>query len=398
MIFNTFLSEAQEIPVLKRCGIQEVILEHFDLSRLGILKTEEFKALCVQAHAEGLSLLLQWDVLCTESQLNVAIDVFETLPLELFDAVRVQDLGVAEWIKDAHHELSIHWIVESNSHNLVALQRWVRYFAATTETEAKDSPLKRLVLSTEIPGELLKHYCENLDVPCEVLGVGQILIFHTPRALLSPCSPHEGLQKLQVSTPESSSRSFPTLENQHGTFLFHHRDLFLLTAIPDFKKTPLHAMRLDLRHIEVTKRIVLIERISKVLKVDEVGDLSEVKGLKNDWPVNTTLAFYRANHTDRSFSKLKNKHRKDHGEDLVAYVAESLKDKHLALISRKAFRCGETLRFLNPEGKEVTTVIRSICTTSGEEVEEALSPGLWLIPHIKRITSQSLVYRSEDTA
>ena len=45
---------------------------------------------------------------------------------------------------------------------------------------------------------------------------------------------------------------FPTVENQHGTFMLHHRDLFLLDYLPELQKTNLEVLRLDLRHLDLS--------------------------------------------------------------------------------------------------------------------------------------------------
>mgnify|MGYP003322752277 FL=1 len=118
--------------------------------------------------------------------------------------------------------IPLHLIAETGNHNLTGLQRWTKYFG---------QQLQRLILSTELPKPVLSEYSKILNVPCEILAVGRILLLYTPRKLLSNqaySSSSTGFLEKTLATTEQPQRQFPTIENQHGTFMFHHRDLFLL--------------------------------------------------------------------------------------------------------------------------------------------------------------------------
>ena len=93
-----------------------------------------------------------------------------------FSAIRVQDIGAAEWVRNELPEIPIHFIAETGNHNLTGLLRWHKYFG---------QQLQRFVLSSELPISTLIIYCRSLTVPCEILAVGKILLFYTPRKLLS---------------------------------------------------------------------------------------------------------------------------------------------------------------------------------------------------------------------
>ena len=194
---TTYIQDNTQLALLKHTSIQEVILEHKVMSRLGTLTTSQIKSLANQAKTEGYNPILQWDILGNDEDLQKGINIIKQLPLHLIQAIRVQDLGVAELLRTQFPKLPLHLIVESGNHNLIGLQHWVQYFK---------NQIKRLIISTELPETTLKQYCHQLEVPCEILGVGRILLFYTPRNLLAPFDP---------SSVESKEKMVTSDEHQH---------------------------------------------------------------------------------------------------------------------------------------------------------------------------------------
>ncbi len=99
MKFNTYLDNKKTLKLIHDTSIREVILEHKTLSRMGRLDTESLLTLTDSALESGLSPVLQWDTLCTESNFENCIKLLDDLPLSKFAAIRVQDIGAAEWLR-----------------------------------------------------------------------------------------------------------------------------------------------------------------------------------------------------------------------------------------------------------------------------------------------------------
>ncbi|MBF0279090.1 MAG: U32 family peptidase [SAR324 cluster bacterium] len=379
LTFNTYITSSSQLSALKNTSIQEIILEHQDLCRFGRLNSDQLINLINDGSQSGYVPILQWDVLSNDLKIRQGLAVLQQLPLQKIGAIRVQDAGIAELIRQQFPNIPLHLIVETGNHNLASLERWTTYFG---------KQLKRLVLSTELPGSTLKRFTETLNVPCEIMGVGRILLFYTPRHLFHflEKNPPPIIERM-VTSDEQKQHYFPTLENRHGTFLFHYYDLFLLDLLPELRKSMLQTIRIDLRF---ASSFAWIEKIDFLIKN---FDLESAKILKAQWPVSTIHGFYRANRTDRPIARLKNKHLQDFGENLVAYVAEAIKGQHIALISRKPFYANEPLLFITPEGKEVKILPDSIKNSQGKEVSATDFEGVWIIPHYKWIVPKTLVYR-----
>ena len=381
MKFNTFLDNKKTLDVIHDTSIREVILEHKTLSRMGRLDTKSLLSLTDTALKSGFSPVLQWDILCTENNFENCIKLLDNLPLSKFAAIRVQDIGAAEWVRNELPEIPIHFIVETGNHNLTGLFRWHEYFG---------QQLQRFALSSELPKSILINYCRSLTVPCEILAVGKILLFYTPRKLLrnfeSSKKSFDFMEKILVPS-DQHQRKFRTLENQHGTFMYHHKDLFLLDFIPELQNSNLRVMRLDFRNMEIKP-----ECIKKIDSLLGSFDKQNVRSLKSKWPYKITRGFFGANRTDLAIDRIKNPHLKDHGETLVGCVVEAIKEQHLIILTRKSFKSGKSLLGITPEGRECIISTDSIRTIDGQPVMEIESGNLYQVPYVKYVTAETLVY------
>ena len=381
MYFNTYLESFSELEQIQKTLIREVILQHKSLSRMGKQNTNSLISLLDGALSCGLSPVLQWDILSTEQTFQHCLTLLNRLPLAKFHAIRVQDLGAAEWIRQEHPELPLHLIVETGNHNITGLQRWTEYFG---------QQLQRLVLSTELPKSVLIEYSKILSVPCEILAVGRILLFYTPRKLLSSqffATKSTDFLEKRLIPADQPQQQFPTVENEHGTFMFHHRDLFLLDYLPELKCTSLEVLRLDLQHLDVSANWII-----KLSELIDSFDKEKCIAFKSDWPTKITHGFFRANRTNLAIERIKNPHLKDHGETLVGYVVESIKGEQLIILARKTFPFAKALLGITPEGRECDIATKDIKTTDGQPVTEIISGNLYQVPHVKYVTAQTLVY------
>ncbi len=383
MEFTTHLLNPEHLPIVQQAGLSEVLLEHRLLSRLGTLDTPEFQTLLDQTLAAGLTPVVVWDVLAEPTTLAAGIRTLDELKLPANLNLRAQDAGVAEWVRLNRPDWKLHWLVEGNTHNLTGLKRW----------EAALAPqLVRLVLSSELPGALQQQYAEQLQTPCETLGAGRLLLFHSPRPLLSALNTTVPYQERQISTDAQGRHPHPIVENQHGTFMFHNRDLVILDRLASV--SALHTLRLDLRfHPDFSVLPELVALAKQALKGPL--DAAASQQLSDRWPTRTTHGFFRTNRTERPIERLRNPHRQIRDERLVAWVVEAVKQEHLALFTRQPLQEGMRLLALTPSGKEVSFTLESLRNASGAPQATAAPDTLCLIPHLKYLTPRTLIYQIE---
>jgi putative protease len=376
----TYAQTLHDLNVIKDQGLDEVILGHKELCRFGQLSDEQFIHLSTRARGLGLTVVLEWDILMTEKVFIRTVPVFQKF-LSSCDVLRVQDPGAFEWaLKNTL--LPLQFIAENGNHNLPALQGWVDH---------SKGRLQRIVLSIELSKPMIEEYVQSLSVPCELLGFGRILLFYTPRALLSPLivSQNEDISALGESE-ESPHKGFPILENRHGTFMFHIKEFCLIDFAHELKSMGLHTLRIDLRWEDLSHLPVLNSLITE-FKQEAFYDFKE------RYSQDLMRGFYLVNKTDVLFPKLKNHRLQKREGDYVGEVLEAEKGQHLAIMVKNSLglKKGQWLKILHPEGKIFEVQVHSLRTSALIEVE-SVSTGLALIQFACGVWPKSHVFYQEN--
>jgi len=343
MQFNTFISS---IPDLERCvnapNLKEVLLEPILLARQGKLTENQVKTLADEALKRGLRPVLVWDILMPERVMNDVCEKLKNWDLSQFAAIRVCDPGVAYWLKIHFPEMSLQLIVETGNHNLESLLGWCEIFSET---------LERLILSIELPEEKLIEYCQKLPVACELLGVGQILLFYSPRSLLvEPLAAEDDSTlylEAKAAFEDAPNRHFPTLETIHGTLMFLDKDQFILDKLEGLRSARLHTVRLDLRHLEKNGNVAVnIDNICQQILDNPVT-------LRLNWVRETRAPFFKANRTTALFSRMKSKVADYRDEHCLAEVLTGESGKYVVFQTLRNFDVSQIQRLIMPTGEEI---------------------------------------------
>jgi putative protease len=380
MKLTTYASSLHDLSLLKDKKIDEVILAARSFSRFGKLSHSEFIQMAKRSKELGLRVLFEWDILMTE-------DVFETKLKEIsdylpsVDAIRVQDPGALWWVLE-NTNCPIQFIAENGNHNLKALEGWI---------DIAQGRLERLVLSIELPKATIQEYVEKLTVPCELLGLGRILLFYTPRSLLSPLNGeklalNEELAALGESE-ESPHKGFPLVENQHGTFMFHIKEFCLLDYAKELSEMGLGYFRIDQRwagweHLDLITNLIM--------------DYNEFQfeSFKEQYPQELMRGFYLVNKTDVLFPKLKNARLQNREGNYLGEVLEAEKSSHLAIMVKNpnGLKVSDKLKILHPKGEIFETKIFSLRNLSLKEVEFIPSGDVALIQFVGGVWVKSQVF------
>lgn len=372
MILLTYAQNLHDLGLIKEAGLTEVILGHRDISRFGKLDDEELSTLITRARELDLKVTLEWDILMTES---IFVSVTEKLKpfLPLVDALRVQDPGAFEWaLKNT--TLPLQFIAENGNHNLVGLKAWVQYAGPR---------LERLVLSIELAKDKITEFVRELPVPCELLGFGRILLFYTPRSLLSPLGGEQLAQNQELAaigeSEESPHKGFPIVENRHGTFMFHIKEFCLWEYAEELREMGLHCFRIDLRWSGLSYL---------------AGLRSDFASFKENYPQDLMRGFYLVNKTDVLFPKLKNHRLQKREGDYLGEVLEAEKGSHLAILIKnpQGLRKTDKLKIIHPKGEEFEIQIHWLKNAAQENVEEVGVTKLALIPYINGVWVKSHVF------
>lgn len=380
MKLTTFAETLHDLSVIKDLGLDEVILGHRDLSRFGKLSTEEFRTLSERAKSLGLRVIAEWDILMTLTTFDLASAKVKDL-IDVLDVLRVQDPGALEWAINETN-LPLQFIAENGNHNLPALQGWIDHAQGRME---------RIALSIELSRDLIATYVQTLTIPCELLGLGRILLFYTPRSLLSPLAPESLKVNEEITavgeSEESPHKGFPIVENRHGTFMFHIKEFCLLDYAHDLKELGLAAFRIDLR-------FGMESFLPKVVDLARNFEASTFEEFKTSFPQDFMRGFYLVNKTDVLFPKLKNSRLQKRDETYIGEVMDAEKSSHLAIMVRnsKGLKSTDRLRILNPKGMEFEIKIHWLKNLAQEDMTEIACDHMAIIPFVEGVWTKSQVF------
>lgn len=357
MKLTTFAQNLNDLNLIKDQGLDEVILGHQDFSRFGKLKNEEFLAFSKRARELELKVIFEWDILMTENTfIKLSQDIL--IYVDSFDSLRVQDPGALEWgFKNTKKPLQ--FIAENGNHNLPGLEGWIDHV---------EGRMERIALSIELPKNKIEEYARTLKVPCELLGLGRILLFYTPRLLLTPLSEdkfsfHEEISAVGESE-ESPHKGFPILENRHGTFMFHIKDFCLVDYAQELKSLGLSYFRVDLRFSDFSQ-LKLVKALIAEFNEETFAEF------KDKYPQDLMRGFYLVNKTDVLFPKLKNHRLQNRDGDYLGEVIEAEKGSHLAIFVKntKGLSKTDNLKIVHPKGEIFEAKIYSLRNLALEEVD-----------------------------
>lgn len=369
MKFISYALNTSDVDILLENNISEIIVSCKELSRFHQNDFSTLLDLTQKIKKNNGKAILEWDLLHPENTLPEALKIFEKLPLHDFSAIRIQDPGLVHLIKNKYAWLPIQLILETGNHNFEALNKWEEYLG---------SQLERMVLSNELSKEHLEKYAKKLKTPLEVLAFGRILLFYSPRKLLSPLEKTNTIKDFifaSGTSEESPHSGFPIIENSHGTFMFNVKDLSLLDNLNEISDMGIIHGRLDLRFDN---------------SIEKLNDLKHYKG-----PRPLVKGFYQINKTDVLFSKLKNRKTNRKDENFLGVVVDVERDKGIAiLVKATKFNKNENtqLKIITPEGKVKNLERFSFRNSVNETVVSALEGDLVICSYINGVTVKSQVY------
>lgn len=334
----------------------------------------------------GYKVFFQWDILMTERAFVLALSDLKKVNWSLFDSVRVQDPGAMLWLKEHRPSASLQLIVETGNHNAKALHRWQKLAGGQ---------LERLIVSAELNHQILLSLREEIEssIALEVQAVGKLLLFYTPRQLLSPLSDeeHNGdwVQALGTSE-ESPHKGFPLVENRHGTFMFNTKDLFIFDEHEEVQKlaaTENFYFRCDESPLKLENLTAYIQGPSA----------QKAAMLRQEYEQTTPVikGFFRVNKTDVLFKKLKNSRLQERDDNLIGEVVEVKKKKHVAIHLKEKCSCsvGEGVRFLSPEGKSKDITLPKMFNGAGQEITEGKPGQVIFIAPIGGVSVRTQIYK-----
>jgi putative protease len=403
----TFLKNEWEesIDKLSDFSYDEIVISVEGLGRIPNCKESEFLEFA-QFVTDKLKkkIILEWDALLTEDEFSHSSQIILKLALILSEnlktdfSVRVHDKGALFWLLSENQtnfalmNAPIELLLESGSYNTRATLEWCQMIGKR---------LSKIILSYHLPLENLVNLTEVIgskypEVKFEILVLGKILLFHSPRSLLTPLT-HQN--ENQTETPlvapinawakseESPHKDFLIHENDQGTFMFYPKDLNLLGLEEKLADAHIKWGRIDLR------------------PTSNSGLMNALKDFRLMETSGRFRGFFYQNKTDANFKRLKNQYLNRFEELESQYLGDIIEVKKSAYSvlrlndSSKKLRDNDKIVIKNPQGKIIEEHVFKVRNWLGEnelQMDQKRKNNILIFNYIKGISVGSLIYLQPD--
>lgn len=386
----TYLTKIEDLEYIISSNISEVILSPVLLSRFGNLSLIQVNEIAKVLISKNIGPILEWDILMTQNVFFNVCEQLKNIDFTLFKGVRVSDPGAINYLIKNFPTLKIQLILESGAyHNTNSLEVMKNLIG---------SQLSRIILSLELNFEYLSEFIKNSNVDVEFLGLGRILLFYTPRKLITPLFGTEEKNYYEVneipievkaSSEESAHKGFPVIENSHGTFMFNTKDHFVLEYLRELKDIKLNFLRIDLRFEKDLSPLIHINTL--------LSNFSEelVKQVKENHSTSVIRGFFHTNKSDVLFKKLKNQKINRVDDTYIGEVVDVQKGGHILVLLKSKLnkiKKNQTVFLTTTEGKLKEIKVHTLKNTKLIDLEEAGFNELVLIPYTSGATVRSIIH------
>ena len=359
----------------------EILLEAKALSKRGKIDSASLPDLLDQLGRSGFSRILLIDLLVKEGEFQAILDLISGLPGKL-EAIRFLDPGLGRAIQKQWPALPLELSLEQGIPNQGAICSWVESFGGK---------LRRLALSNQIPIAEITELRERLGpgIQLELLALGRIETFYSPRPLVQPLfgggSP---LGEFQAASEDRPTQINPLVQNEHGTLMYHDKDLWLLGEELRAQQAGITHFRLEL---EGDEQYELVEKYWDGSRMDPT--------LHQAWKRKTTRGFFLKNRTDKPLKRLKNTNLQSLRGQEVAEVIDSKKNGFVIFELKEKLSLPLNLKLCNPEGREIPFKLKEVWNlhdnVDSSPLREMIPPGIYRTGWIKAGLRKSLILKDE---
>ena len=366
MNFTALIHNVDQIPWAQFLACQEILIPVNGLARESGFALNALDHVIAQVRALGLQPIILADALAEQANFEVICQRILALPAV---QIRVSDCGLAKHLLDAGRRVQLS--LESGHANLEAILAWCRVMPN----------LERVILNHQIPRRNLLPMLPLLKLDSELLGLGPIAMYYTPRKLLSiqGCSNKDSL----IHSEEMGPGHYRMSESETGTVMYYDKWLCLLPHREELQQAGLKHLRLDLRFVEPQE----LEALKNAL-------VDEAFSLRKAWARPLLHGFYGENKSDSIFSKLVGK-RPDMNRSMVGEVMDRSGNKMLVLLS-KSLGIGDALVGKNGRGDWTTWELDALSLPNEELINAASAGQLVMMKRPKSFAVGTYLYKESS--
>ena len=284
--------------------------------------------------------------------------------LENFDAVRVEDLGLAYFIKEKFPSVKIQIILENFCHNINAIKEIKKVFGTS---------LQKIIISSELEFNTIKELINN-KINIEVSLFSNILIFQTPRKLM-PSSKFDTYFLNSKEIPDHNNLRY--ICDKHGSFIFYPENFNILKDYEKLAEIGVKNFRIDFRFLKTDEKK---EILNNLILGTSPKDL-KIASFYN--PI-----FFNTNDSDLLFKNLK---KKSFTTLPNAEVIATLSGKYAVIYTYKDFDAKKEITYITGDKTSLNATLECF-TINDKEISNLEKNKIYYIKWLKRICVGSVIY------
>lgn len=364
--------------------------------------SEDMRRGIVFAHEHDVKVYVTANILAHNDDLEGAREYFAELRDMKPDALIISDPGMFTIAKEVAPEIDIHISTQANNTNYMTYQFWEK-LGATRVVSARE-------LSIQEIKDIRGHISEKMEI--ETFIHGAMCISYSGRCLLSnyftgrdanqgACT-HPCRWKYAVVEEKRPGEYLPVYENERGTYIFNSKDLCMIEHIPELVDAGINSFKIEGR----MKTALYVATVARTYRkaIDDFFESPEHYQNNMDWYKEEiskctyrqfTTGFFFGKPTEETQIYDSNTYMKEY---TYLGIIEDVDDKGRGRIEQKnKFSVGETIEIMKPNGENIFTEVKSLCTEDGVEVSSAPHPQQILYVTLSRNPeAYDILRRKED--
>ncbi len=379
----TQIYSLREYELFKNAGVIEFIIGLKDYSVSGEMDLGELIAVVQSIRKKDPSshLFLDFDLLITESNFDLSASMLSKIPLQFFDAVRVRDLGFANYIATVLKH-PFHFICEAGVRNLNAAKALQGAFGPL---------LQRMVLPYELTAKNLQEWASEFGCKMEILGIGPLRLFYSKRKLLSPLIPGPLPCHAKCSTSFIRNRElFDVIEKSFGTLIYFSKDLSLLPYWQEISQMGIGCFRIDRYFNRGT------ELLDVLMDYLQTFNSETLKAIREKWVRPWIHGFYKANQTGRNYESEQERRRTETYEIPAGEILEASKGNYLVACFEMSMCLPLNVILKTPLNQKVSLSLVSVKDFKGNLQSRIVKGIPYLLPPVQGITAKTRIILEND--
>lgn len=330
------------------------------------------------AHEHGVKVYVTANILAHNGDLEGARQYFRELKAVGPDALIISDPGMFTIAREELPDMELHISTQANNTNYATYNFWYKQGA------------KRVVSARELSLEEIKEIRRNIpdDLEIETFVHGAMCISYSGRCLLSnyftgrdanqgACT-HPCRWKYAVMEESRPGEYLPVYENERGTYIFNSKDLCMIEYIPEILASGIDSLKIEGR-MKTALYVATVARTYRMAiddcKKSEEYYRSRIDFYKEEIAKCTyrqfTTGFFFGKPTSETQIYDSNTYNKNY---TYLGIAGAKNEWGYRLEQRNKFSVGEEVEIMKPDGRNITTVVKSIRDEEGTMQESAPHP------------------------